>query len=275
MEIQGTVDFAGVTTEMTLPSPHDPEGIAVTVYKPKSCVKNPAILIYFHGGGLVLCTRQCRDATMKVIAMESGSIVVNSSYRLLPNKDSPCAPFEDGVAVTRWVMANKTVVGGTESSKVGVGGDSSGGHITAVITNDITDLDFQILVYPVADTSLSQESCREFEDLPILDMKTMRWIIDNSMAYIPNHAKDPRYNPMARTNTELSPPALFVLAELDPLVGGGLEYAEKLRTAGVPVQCEVLKGVTHDVFICRTVMKTMSAKAYSLVVDFLKKFQDS
>ncbi|KAK3781071.1 hypothetical protein RRG08_010082 [Elysia crispata] len=273
MKLQGTVDFVGVATEMTVPSPHDPEGIAVTVYKPETCVKNPAILVYFHGGGLIWGSRQSLEATVKVIAMESGSIVVNSSYRLLPNKDSPCAPFEDGVAVTRWVMANKTVVGGTESSKVGVGGDSSGGHLSACVTNEVTDLDFQVLVYPLADTSLSQESCREFEDLPYLDLKTLRWVIDNSMAHIPNHEKDPRYNPMARTNTELSPPALFVLAELDPLIGCGLEYAEKLRTAGVPVQCEILRGVPHDVFISRTVMETMSARAFSFVTNFLKKFQ--
>ena len=257
---------------MTVPSPYDPEGISVTVYKPEPCVDNPAIFIFFHGGGLVVGHRKNIANTMKIIAMESRSIVVNSSYRLLPNKDSPCAPFEDGVAVTRWVMANKTVVGGTESSKVGVGGESSGGHITACITNEVTGLDFHILVYPVADTSFSQESCTEFASVPILDKKTILWFIEHSMGHIPNLAKDSTYNPMTRTNTGLSPPALIILAELDPLVGSGLDYAEKLRTSGVPVQCEILRGVPHTVFTSRAVTETVSAQAYEYMVNFIKKF---
>ena len=256
---------------MTVPSPYDPEGIPVTVYKPEPCVDNPAIFIFFHGGGLVVGHRKNIANTMKIIAMESRSIVVNSSYRLLPNKDSPCAPFEDGVAVTRWVMANKTVVGGTETSKVGVGGESSGGHITACITNEVTGLDFQVLVYPLVDTSFSQESFKELALVPILSEKLLQWFKEHSLAHIPNHAKDPRINPMARTNTESSPPALLLLAELDPLVGTGLDYAEKLRTAGVPVQCEVFRGIPHGFFTSRTVTKTVSPKAFGHVVNFINK----
>ena len=258
---------------MTIPSPYDPQGMEATVYKPESCPENPTILVYFHGGGLILNTRHCMKSTLKTISMESGAIVVNVEYRLLPNKKSPCAPFEDGITATRWVLANKTAVGGTKTSKVGLGGDSSGGHITACITNEVMGLDFQILVYPVADTSLSQSSFKELEHLPILNGKSMRWIFENSMDHIPNHVKDPRYNPMARTNTETSPPALIVLAELDPLVGSGLAYAEKLRAAGVPVRCEVIRGVPHDIFTSRTVTKTVSAQAFGYVIDFIRKFK--
>ncbi|RUS89791.1 hypothetical protein EGW08_002494 [Elysia chlorotica] len=270
--IQGTVDFRGVETEMTVPSPHDPSGIPVTVYKPETCADSPTIFIFFHGGGLVVGCRQNVSNSMRVIARDSGSIVVNASYRLLPNAQAPCAPFEDGIAVTRWVMANKTAVGGTISSKVGVGGESSGGHITACVTNEVMGLDFQVLVYPVADMNLSQPSVVEFESVPILDRKTILWFSENSLAHIPGHETDPRYNPMARTNTELSPPALLVLAELDPLLSCGLDYAEKLRTAGVPVQCEIVRGVPHTVFISRDVTKTVSAQIYDYIVNFIKKF---
>jgi acetyl esterase len=37
-----------------------------------------------------------------------------------------------------------------------------------------------------------------------------------------------------------------VLAECDPLVDEGLAYADRLRAAGVPVQLELVRGVTHD-----------------------------
>ena len=41
-------------------------------------------------------------------------------------------------------------------------------------------------------------------------------------------------------------PACVVLAECDPLADEGLAYADRLRAAGVPVEPELARGVTHD-----------------------------
>ena len=41
-------------------------------------------------------------------------------------------------------------------------------------------------------------------------------------------------------------PAFVCLAELDPLVDEGGQYADMLRMAGVPVDLEIYKGVTHE-----------------------------
>jgi acetyl esterase len=40
-------------------------------------------------------------------------------------------------------------------------------------------------------------------------------------------------------------PAWFGLAECDPLVDEGVLYADKLRAAGVAVDLEIYRGVTH------------------------------
>ena len=40
--------------------------------------------------------------------------------------------------------------------------------------------------------------------------------------------------------------AWFGLAECDPLVDDGIAYADKLRAAGVPVDMEIYRGVTHE-----------------------------
>ena len=47
-------------------------------------------------------------------------------------------------------------------------------------------------------------------------------------------------------NVEGVAPAFFCLAELDPLVDEGVQYADLLRMAGVPVELEIYKGVTHE-----------------------------
>ena len=38
----------------------------------------------------------------------------------------------------------------------------------------------------------------------------------------------------------------MILAECDPLVDEGIAYADRLRAAGVPVELELYRGVTHD-----------------------------
>ena len=41
-------------------------------------------------------------------------------------------------------------------------------------------------------------------------------------------------------------PAWIGLAECDPLVDEGIQYADKLRAAGVQVDLEIYRGVTHE-----------------------------
>ena len=41
-------------------------------------------------------------------------------------------------------------------------------------------------------------------------------------------------------------PAWIGLAECDPLVDEGVEYGDKLRAAGVAVDLEIYRGVTHE-----------------------------
>ncbi|BFZ18814.1 hypothetical protein BsWGS_21853 [Bradybaena similaris] len=268
----GKIEFEGEDTEIIVPSPYTSEGIPVSVYKPASRPEVPAILIYFHGGGLVICNRKTHETTAKIIARDSGAIVVNVEYRLLPNPDALYAPFDDAEVVTRWVLENKEVVGGKLNSKVGVGGDSAGGQIAIGVTNEVSGLDFQILVYPLADTALKQDTVQEFKQVLGLNEGALKFFYDNAYNHIPDLLTNPRVNGMARTNTASSPPALIILAELDPLRGGGIEYAEKLRAAGVKVQLEIIEGVPHAFFTLIKVFKTTTAQAYDSIVKFLKQF---
>jgi acetyl esterase len=41
-------------------------------------------------------------------------------------------------------------------------------------------------------------------------------------------------------------PAWLGLAECDPLVDEGVQYADRLRMAGVPVDLEIYRGVVHE-----------------------------
>jgi acetyl esterase len=266
-------EFDGEETEIIVPSPFSSEGIPVSIYKPAKRPEVPAIWIYFHGGGLVICNRKTHESTLKILARDSGAIILNVEYRLLPNPEAPCAPFDDAEVVTKWVLKNREKVGGKPNSKVGVGGDSAGGQLAIGVTNDIQGLDFQILIYPLSDTSLSSDSVRDFKDAPVLNEDGLKFCFENAIGLIPDYLTSPRINGMARTNTASSPPALIILAEIDPLVGSGIDYTEKLRAAGVEAELVIIKGVTHGFYTYGNIFKTTAALAYSHTVTFLKRFQ--
>lgn len=62
----------------------------------------------------------------------------------------------------------------------------------------------------------------------------------------PADRDDWRFAPLNVSDVDGVAPAWIGLAEYDPLVDEGVEYADKLRAAGVPVQLEIYRGVTHE-----------------------------
>nr|KAG5702352.1 hypothetical protein BaRGS_002134 [Batillaria attramentaria] len=181
-----------------------------------------------------------------------GNEVVNVEYRLAPEHKAPAA-FDDCRAVARWVLQNKTLIGHTTAegggaeSQVGIGGDSAGGQLTACVSQDVKGLAFQILVYPVTDLSLTAPSYAEFYDTPGLNTKSMEWFIKQFLAN-EDQRKDPVVCPCLRPSFKGLPPALVIIAELDPLRDDGLAYAEKLKEAGVPTELLLVRGAAHAFF---------------------------
>ncbi|KAK6968098.1 carboxylesterase NlhH [Biomphalaria glabrata] len=273
LKLSGEIEFDGEVFEVNIPSPNSPEGIPATIYKPSSRPETPAIFLYFHGGALVFFSRRSHETCLKTIARDSGAIVVSVEYRLLGEEVDPLAPFDDVVQAAKWLLENKEAVGGRPESKVGVGGDSSGGQLAICVTNDVPGFDFQVLVYPNCDLSYEHASIQEFANAPCLGEKDIEWACKYSLDLIPGCITDPRTNSMARTNTEQSPPALVLLAEIDPIRDCGMAYAEKLRAAGVSVRIIVIEGVPHIFFTFPGIFKSKCEEAYGHVVQFIKEYQ--
>jgi acetyl esterase len=51
--------------------------------------------------------------------------------------------------------------------------------------------------------------------------------------------------PLGLSDVSGLPPAIIVTAEHDPLLNEGFEYAERLRSAGVPVETSTASGMIH------------------------------
>ncbi|XP_077987294.1 esterase LipI-like [Glandiceps talaboti] len=270
VQIDGTeVPVDGSIRELTIPVPHYQDGIPVTVYRPSSCSDNPAILIYFHGGGFMIGTRQSVDSTCRIIANNANCVVVNVEYRLAPEFKHP-ASIQDGVAVTRWILGNKNSVGGGEHSIVGVSGDSAGGTISSNICHEVFDLDFQVLIYPAVDM-VTMYPCRtEFMDGFMLDMETAAWFREGTYTR-PEDMHNISTLKRDMASFKKQPPCLMIIADSDILRDEGLAYAEKLKRAGCHVETLLVNGMVHGFYTFPTLFKETCANAHKRTVEFIQE----
>uniref|UniRef100_K1PRN0 Alpha/beta hydrolase fold-3 domain-containing protein n=1 Tax=Magallana gigas TaxID=29159 RepID=K1PRN0_MAGGI len=141
----GTTEFEGTVKEFTVPTKHCSDGIPITVYRSKHCdlCVAPSVFVYFHGGGNVVGCRQTVDTICRIFSRDAPCVVVNVEYRLAPEHRWP-ANHEDATCVVRWVKMNKSLLGACNESLVGVGGNSAGGQIAAMVCHYVEGIDYQV-----------------------------------------------------------------------------------------------------------------------------------
>jgi acetyl esterase/lipase len=223
--------------------------IPVRVYTPVGKGPFPG-LVFFHGGGFVLCSLDSHDGQCRALANAAGCVVVSVDYRLAPEHPYPAAP-EDCYAATQWVAKNGSELG-IDTARLAIGGDSAGGNLTAVTALLARDrggppLRFQLLIYPVTDFAFDTSSYRENAEGYFLTEGMMRWFWDQ---YLPDVSRgaEPYASPLRAADLSGLPPGLCITAEYDPLRDEGERYAARLREAGVDCRTSCYDGMFHGFF---------------------------
>lgn len=225
-------------------------GIPVRIYMPNSAAPRP-VIVYFHGGGWVLCNLDTHDAVCRAIARRSGATLVSVDYRLAPQHPFPAA-VEDAYAATQWVAENAGRLG-ADPRRMIVAGDSAGGNLATVVCRKSRDaggpaIAFQALIYPVTDlSSLETESYIEFAEDHQLTRRLMAWFRDHYLPRIEDRVHADA-SPLLAADLRGLPPALIITAECDPLRDEGEAYATRLKAAGVPVTLTRYRGMIHPFF---------------------------
>jgi acetyl esterase/lipase len=243
----------------TIPGPAGQ--IPVRVYTPSGSGPHPG-LVFFHGGGFVLCSLDTHDGICRSLANAAGCVVVSVDYRLAPEHPYPAAP-EDCYAATQWVAKNGSELG-IDVSRLAIGGDSAGGNLTAVTALMARDrggpaLRFQLMIYPVTDCGFETASYRENGEGYFLTTGMMRWFWDKYLAD-PKQAREGYASPLRAANLADLPPGLCITAGYDPLRDEGEAYAELLRKAGVDVRTSRYPGMFHG-FLSMTAQLDQARKA--------------
>jgi acetyl esterase len=118
--------------------------------------------------------------------------------------------------------------------------------VNAILARDAgLPLALQLLIYPGTTAHQDTPSHARFAQGPVLDEPAITWFFEN---YVASRAEreDWRFAPLLAPDVDGVAPAWIGLAECDPLVDEGIDYADKLRAAGVPVELEIYRGVTHE-----------------------------
>ena len=236
-------------SERTISGPGGP--IPLRIYRPAGGAAGlRSVLIYFHGGGMVVGSIETVDAHCRLFADELDCVVVSVGYRLAPEHKFP-AGAEDALAATLWVQ-DHAAASGADASRLALAGESSGGTLAAVVCHGLRDAGrplprVQVLVYPVLDSGTDWDSFRRYEDGYFLTKKKWQWFARHYLRD-ERDALDPRASPLRAASFAGLPPALIVTAELDPLVDSAKAYAEKLAASGVAVEYRCLEEWPHGFF---------------------------
>ncbi|MEY2566674.1 MAG: acetyl esterase [Actinomycetota bacterium] len=270
------IDVPG--TEKTMVTvPGGPSGsVSVSIFRPSGIEGPLPVIIFIHGAGWVFGNDHTHGRLARELAKGVGAAVVFPNYSLSPEARFPIAT-EENYAVAQWVMTTGAD-NDLDPSRVAVAGDSVGGDMAASLTITAKErgdvrLAAQVLFYPVTDGAFDTGSYEQFATGYFLRRDGMQWFWDQ-------YTTDPAEralataSPLQATDDQLAglPPALVITGEADVLRDEGEAYANRLRSAGVPVIATRYQGIIHDFVMLNALRETNAAEAaITQAIDFLAK----
>ena len=223
-------------------------------------------LLYLHGGGWVIGNLESHDRLCRKVANVAGICVVAVDYRLAPEHRFPAA-LDDSACALRWVADNAQALA-IAPDRIGVGGDSAGGNLAAVLAlmardGELPPVVHQALLYPVVDLTAASQSYQRVTSGVPLTAATMHYFIAH---YTPSAGDrlDWRASPLHAKSLAGTAPALVLTVAHDPLCDEGRAYAARLESEGVRVTSLHLAGHVHGMLLHGKLVR-----ASNTILDFV------
>jgi acetyl esterase len=221
----------------------------IRIYTPKEGKAPFPVVVYYHGGGFVIANIDVYNGGAQGLCEQTGAIVVSVEYPKGPEKKFPAA-HNVAFDAYQWVLKNAASFN-ANPAKIAVAGESAGGNLAANVSlmardKKITVPLYAVLVYPVANNDMNDESYLKYANAKPLNKAMMAWFVKN---YLTSEAQsaDPRIS-LVKANLTSFPKTLIIAAEIDPLRSEGKLLADKLKECKVETDYEVYNGVTHEFF---------------------------
>lgn len=196
------------------------------------------VVVYFHGGGFVFHSVASAqfDALCRRFASAIPAVVASVDFRLAPEHGFP-APYDDGKAALRWVLAGAGGALPSPPATVFVAGDSAGGnvahHVVARTPSSVSGL---IALQPFFAGETPTASEQRLRDAPFGSPERISWLW---RAFLPPGAT--RDHEAANVPAALRrdaerrrafPPTMVCVGGWDAHQDRQRDYANALRAAG-------------------------------------------
>ncbi|MEZ0351533.1 alpha/beta hydrolase [Mycobacterium sp. pR1184] len=215
------------------------EHVKVRLHRPTGLPDRAPALLWIHGGGTIMGTPVQDDKFCRKLSRLTGVAVAAVKYRLAPEHPYP-VPVDDCYAALLWLARQRWV----DPERIAVGGASAGGHFAAALAQRAHDrgdvkLAYQMLVYPMLDdrTGANGDGRKRIMWTEGDNQQAWRWYLDGADPIVAA--------PGRRTDLSGLPPAWIGVGTLDLFYQECLDYARRLREAGVPVHEEIAPGAFH------------------------------
>ncbi|MFC4595928.1 alpha/beta hydrolase [Sphingobium tyrosinilyticum] len=265
----GTIPVGSIE-DRTQPGPRG--DIAMRIYRPEGAVEGT--LHHFYGGGWSVGNIDIIDPIARRMARDLSMVVVTSHYRLAPENPFP-AGLDDCLVAARWTLDHLKDLGGGDLPVV-LSGESAGANLAAAVALLLRDerpggsFDAQLLVNPAVDlrdTAFQRASVLADAD-PSLRTHSLRQLYP---LYSAGHDRaDPRLSPLAADDLSGLPPAVIAVLTVDPLRDEAVEYADRLRATGVPVELIEFGDLTHG-FTGHTIVVPAADRAFTRTLAGLQE----
>lgn len=215
-------------------------GGRVRLHRPPGDVGPTPAMLWIHGGGYVAGNPQQDDQACRRFSRTLGITVAAPWYRRAPEHPYPAA-LEDLYAALEWLVSLPSV----DSRRVAIGGESAGGGLAAALAFMVRDRGeispvLQLLSYPMLDdrTVSNPAVARNYR---LWNERSNRF---GWASYLGGADPDVAV-PARRTDLAGLPAAWIGVGTADLVHEEGVAYAQRLRSASVPCDLEVVPGAFH------------------------------
>lgn len=249
------------------------EGARVRLLAPQGR-KPTGLLLWMHGGGLVIGSPAQDDARCAEFVREMGIVVVSAYYRLAPAHPFPAA-LDDCYAAWGWVQANLGRFG-LSHAQAAIGGESAGGGLAASLAQRLWDEGgpqpaAQLLIYPMLDDRTAARQELDALKHPVWNNTSNRTGWSAYLGDAPGRPDVPAYAvPARRADLRGLPPAWIGVGSLDLFLEECRAYARRLGEAGVPCEVEEAPGAVHG-FAAIAPAASITQNFAAAQMDFLRR----
>jgi acetyl esterase/lipase len=223
--------------------------VMLRIYQPERVSKPVPVLLWMHGGGLVIGNAKMDDVYVLKFVKDLSIVVVSVDYRLAPDHPYPAA-LDDCYLALRWIQTQAARLQ-VDTDRIAVGGASAGGGLAASLAQLAHDRGgvspvFQLLTYPMLDDRSALRSDLAYADLMIWTPKDNRFGWESYLRRpIGSDTTPPYAVPARRQDLTGLPPAWIGVGTLDLFYEEAVAYSERLNRCGSECELNVVNGAFH------------------------------